>query len=973
MTRVLASPRAGVLLSDQGADRLDLLGLPGCHRTTFFDATNAAGLPDPTGNVFTLHQAADRSVFIGDGDTDAVYRLADRNGDGDALDAGEATGWFSDAGEAAGLSLPTPNGLAQGPDGAIYIVNAGVGSQPTDAIYRTEDLKGDGDAEDAGEARLWLDLGAISATSAPFELSFVGEVAYLLDPNGSAPETIWRIEDRDGSGRIAADEVTPFITSDQTFGAPLDFAMDADADGVLVWEWLDLDTGVHSLVRLTDTDGSGAIDAAGEAAEVWTSTLLPDGIAPFAGFSVATDGAGRVALTSNGGAPGEDFVALLEDRNSDGDFLDAGETQVLGSRADDPDGFDRPRAVAFYEGPVAPAPTLAGAGNHYSLFLDPGDGVLYAAGENILGQLAQGTTGFDVPAPLKVALPAGFEAEISSVSAGLIHGAFLTDDGDVYTWGFAGFGRLGLGEVADRQVTVPRKITGDLDAAEVRVIDMGNGASFAITADGTLWAWGQNSNGQLGLGDREAREVPTAVEALSAATVVAVSSGTSHTLALTADSEVFAWGAARDGQLGAPDALDSDGDPVRRVESPVTVEGLPEGVPVVAVTADTKTSYAVLADGRVFGWGEGEFGQLAQGTDRGDGTFLPEEADVLAPVQIAGLPETVVDVKGGARWAAALTEDGDVWLWGPNDEGPTGGLDGAPEVVSEASFFPTKLAALDTPDIVEIQTGPNHLIAVTDSGAFYTFGANSDGRLGYPTDGLTTDPAEVPIGADTPPWLVAATPGDNDRDVAPDTDLVLAFDEAVSAGPGAVRLVNRGDATDVIEVDASDTARVAFDGDEVTIDIPGLLRPDARYAVEIEADAFRDSSGQFYAGLSPEDASRFDFGINEDASVFIGDEGPSRIKGSEGDDLIAGGAGRANILAGGEGGDTFVFGLETENGAREFSQIRDFDPAVDAIDLGGADVARVRETPAFVALSLKGDGDAILIRGADSVDDIQFA
>ena len=84
MTRVLSPVRGGVLLSDQGTDRIDLLDVPGGGRTTFFSAANASGLAAPTANTFTLLQARDGSVFTGDGDTDAVYRLTDRNGDGDA-------------------------------------------------------------------------------------------------------------------------------------------------------------------------------------------------------------------------------------------------------------------------------------------------------------------------------------------------------------------------------------------------------------------------------------------------------------------------------------------------------------------------------------------------------------------------------------------------------------------------------------------------------------------------------------------------------------------------------------------------------------------------------------------------------------------------------------------------------------------------------------------------------------------------
>lgn len=858
-------PVSGLLLADQGSNAIEgsgkvllLRDRDGDGRATgagevtaFFDDTNASGLASPSENVFSLLVASDRAVYAGDGDTDAVYRLLDRNGDGDANDPGEATLWFSEA-NAAGVTLPTPNGLAEGPDGAIYIVNAGVASRPADAIYRTLDRDGDGSANGAGEATLWLDLQAVVATSSPFELVFQGTVAYLLDPSGAAPDTIWRIEDRDASGTIdAATEVSAFATKETAFGAPLDFSLGNDGGTLLVWEWRDPAREVWSLYGLTDRNGSGTIDEAAESVELWNSTLLPEGTWPFAGFSVAGDGGGRIALTSNGADAGQRFVVLLDDGDGDGLYTSAGETVVLASNADTPDALYRPRAVEFYEGPAQAAHASLGAGNHFSLFLK--DGVVHAAGENIVGQLGQGVTGFDIPAAIPLALPEGFAEEIVSISAGQVHGTFLTASGDLYGWGLGNFGRLGLGDEEDR--ATPTRIEGVLDDKTVVVATHGNGASYAITDDGALYAWGQNSNGQLGLGDTTHRLVPTEVTALAGRTVVDVAHGTSHTLALTASGEVHAWGSARQGQLGSPDALDANGAPLTRVLSPVKVEGLPDNV--VNVSAATLTSYAITADGRVFGWGEGRFGQLLQGADNGDGTFAPATGNVLAPVELTALPDGVVDIKGGARWAIALTSDGDVWAWGPNDQGPTGGLDGDPASRSDAAFFPTRLPGLDAAFIVEIATGPNHVVARASDGRVFTFGANSDGRLGYPTEGLTTEPAVVPFPEDPAPFLLTAVPFDNATNLVRNGALVLTFTEAVERGEGTITLANLADPGRSIVIDVTDAGAVTIAGEVVTIRAPEVLDAQARYAVQIEAGALVDATGNAFAGIAADDVTSF--------------------------------------------------------------------------------------------------------------------
>ena len=529
--------------------------------------------------------------------------------------------------------------------------------------------------------------------------------------------------------------------------------------------------------------------------------------------------------------------------------------------------------------------------------------------------------------------------------------------------------QLGHGDGDDRSTPTP--IEGAFDGLRVVLIDHGNGASYAVTEDGGLWAWGQNRNGQLGLGDLANRDRPTRADALEGESVVALSSGTAHTLALTESGRFFASGQNRQGQLGAPEGLDDDGRPLVRVAPPFEVTGLPDGVPVVAVSASTLTSYAVLADGRVFGWGEGRFGQLLQGARDGDGTFLPDRDAVLEPVALPDMPPNVVDVKGGARWAAELTADGDVWLWGPNDAGPTGGLDGDPAVQSPASFLPVKLGGLDAPFIVEIATGPNHVLARAENGTVFSFGANADGRLGYLTDGLTTEPAIVPLGEPLPPVLLRAD-AEGDGLADPTADLVLTFSEPVSAGDGLIRLVNRSDATDVIEIAAADTRRVTVNGETVTVDPPGFLRPGARYSVELDADAFRDAEGLSLGAPARPGWAPLDIRVDSDAIALIGTEADNRSSGTEADELILIGPGRG-IFAGGGGADTFFFGATTENGVRGTVTIRDFDPLMDQLDFGGVGVESVRTTRRYTILTLEGDGDVVILSGVTDFDYLMFA
>ena len=323
---ILAAPTA-IFLGDQRLDKVfltqDLNGDGDANDplevSVYFDGTNASGLVDPTGNVLTILQSDGGAVFYGDGDTDSVYRLRDRNRDGDALDANEATVWFSPID-----ALPTPNGIAEGSDGAIYIVNAGTRTSPDDVVYRTQDLNGDGDANDAGESSVWLDLQTLNPSSSAFDIEFIGDVAYISDLVGGNDDVIYRAEDLDGSGTIEASETTVFIQDGNEFGVPVDFGIAVDGENVYAWESLDFE-GPQSVYRLRDRDGSGSIDVVNEAFEVWNTDALPAGFGSFSGFSIAVGPDRELVVTSNG-FESENNLFRLVDSNGDGDYLDAGET-----------------------------------------------------------------------------------------------------------------------------------------------------------------------------------------------------------------------------------------------------------------------------------------------------------------------------------------------------------------------------------------------------------------------------------------------------------------------------------------------------------------------------------------------------------------------------------------------------------------------------------------------------------------------
>ncbi|MCV6597685.1 MAG: serine hydrolase [Mangrovicoccus sp.] len=182
---------------------------------------------------------------------------------------------------------------------------------------------------------------------------------------------------------------------------------------------------------------------------------------------------------------------------------------------------------------------------------------------------------------------------------------------------------------------------------------------------------------------------------------------------------------------------------------------------------------------------------------------------------------------------------------------------------------------------------------------------------------------------------------------------------------------------------------------------PGPITIEGVSAAELDVseDALGLSITADGAGLhldgSLADLTRADLQFADGSTLFAGDEGDNRLtlwrkdaafysdnqliglegndvlRGGAGDDRLIGGAGR-DWLHGGDGADIFVFGDATENGIREVDRVRDYEQGQDLIDLGGAEIAHIREGDGRVFIRLEGDGDLIVFRGISDADDLAF-
>ena len=247
--------------------------------------------------------------------------------------------------------------------------------------------------------------------------------------------------------------------------------------------------------------------------------------------------------------------------------------------------------------------------------------VVYAWGYNNFGQLGNGTTtNSNLPVAVSTAGVLNGQA-VTAASMGYVNGLALAN-GQAFAWGANGSGELGDGSNANSSVPVAVSTAGVFNGQTVTVVASGFGYSLAV-ANGQAYAWGSNTIGQLGTGTTTDSSVSVAVSTtgvLNGLTVTAIAAGEMHGLAV-ANGHVFTWGDNNDGQLGNGTTTNSD-VPVALAPSAL------DNLIVTEIAAGAESSYALTSTGRLFAWGNNLFGEVGIGTTGG---FYTTPQEVLPP------------------------------------------------------------------------------------------------------------------------------------------------------------------------------------------------------------------------------------------------------------------------------------------------------------------------------------------------------
>uniref|UniRef100_A0A4W6C8U0 RCC1 and BTB domain containing protein 2 n=1 Tax=Lates calcarifer TaxID=8187 RepID=A0A4W6C8U0_LATCA len=231
-----------------------------------------------------------------------------------------------------------------------------------------------------------------------------------------------------------------------------------------------------------------------------------------------------------------------------------------------------------------------GTGPH--VVIATADGEVFAWGHNGYSQLGNGTTNHGLtPALVSTNL---LSKRVTEVACGSHHTIALTTDGEVYAWGYNNSGQVGSGSTANQPT--PRRVSSCLQSKVVVNIACGQLCSMAVLDNGEIYGWGYNCNGQLGLGNNGNQQTPCRIAALQGVNIIQVACGYAHTLALTDEGFVYAWGANSYGQLGTGNKSN------QALPTPINTDK--ERMVEVAACHTSHTSAAKTQSGQVLMWGQ---------------------------------------------------------------------------------------------------------------------------------------------------------------------------------------------------------------------------------------------------------------------------------------------------------------------------------------------------------------------------------
>ncbi len=376
---------------------------------------------------------------------------------------------------------------------------------------------------------------------------------------------------------------------------------------------------------------------------------------------------------------------------------------------------------------------------------------LNAAGE--LGVTANSGTYNPNPTPSQVDLP-GEIGIVTEVAAGGGFSLAVTSGDQLYVWGADDFGQLGTDSTPNFESSnpdpTPTLVQLPGQTGTISEVAAGTSQGYVLTSTGQLYAFGDNIYGALGIATNSGMQNPNLPSVVSlpglVGTITRIAAGDYGALVVTSSGQLYAFGNNSYGQLGNSTGLGTSG--LSPNPTP-TLVSFPAGTgPITEAAAGQYFSLAVSASGELYSWGLNQQGQLGQDLHSGSSAPNPTPAPVLLPKQDG----TVTAIAAGGSHSLVLTSSGQLYSFGDNHYGQLGrnNFEGTevPDATPTLVSLPGQDGTIDQIAATELSS-----FVVTSSGQLYAFGWNHYGELGN----ATNSGSETPNPAPTPVTLPAGT------------------------------------------------------------------------------------------------------------------------------------------------------------------------------------------------------------------------